>query len=418
MPDRQRYRLFFNFSYLGIIQAGNFLLSLLVIPYVISRVGAAGFGIIAVAQVLIFYLSVTADYGFNRTAIRDVALYKDDHQKISRVFSTVIVAKLMICLMAFILLVALVFIVPIFHQNEKVYLFAFSFVLGQALLVNWFFQGLEKMKYNALISLFGRALFVAFVFLFLKNENDAWMYLFFMGLGNMIAGVVSIILAVRIYKLGFVKVTGKDVKNELKEGWPVTVSNLSMTTIQYIGIFILRIFTNDIIVGFYSIAEKIYFAMKLVLDVFSQAAYPRVCRLLFEGRHTLMAFFKRSYVLFLTLVIVFSAAVFIFSPLLIRYFLGHEQADSAFYLRILCAAVVVVCLNIPACLVLLGGDHKKNYLKVFTAGMIINILANLAMAPVWQATGTVLATLFTEVLITAGLYVEVYRIYKKRNEHQ
>src|SRR5215471_9108563 len=96
MSFKNRLQLWYNFSYLGLIQVSNFLLSLLVIPYVIRTVGADGFGIIAVAQVLMFYLSVITDYGFNRTAIRDVALYKDDRLRISQVFSTVIVSKLLI----------------------------------------------------------------------------------------------------------------------------------------------------------------------------------------------------------------------------------------------------------------------------------------------------------------------------------
>src|SRR5690242_18599033 len=142
---------FFNFSSLGIIQVANFLLSLVVIPYVIKIVGAEGFGVIAVAQVLMFYLTILADYGFNRTAIRDIVLYRSDRPKISRVFFTVLFSKLIICLVAFFLLLILVAAVPLFREHADLYLLAFSFVIGQALLMNWFFQGLEKMQYVAFL---------------------------------------------------------------------------------------------------------------------------------------------------------------------------------------------------------------------------------------------------------------------------
>ena len=415
MSLRKKHTLLYNFSSLGVIQGVNFLLSLIVIPYVINIVGAAGFGVIAVAQVLMFYLSVTTDYGFNRTAIRDVALYKNDPQRISRIFFTVLFSKLFICLLAFLLLLILVFTVPLFRTHSQLYLLAFSFVVGQAVLVNWFFQGLEKMQYVAFASLFSRLLFVGMVVLFLQQKTDAGLYIFFMGMGNVVAGLISIYAVIRFYKLKFYLPRWADLRYEFKEGWPVTVTNLSQTTIQYIGIFILRLFTNDLVVGYYSIAERIYFAMKLMLDVFQQAAYPRVCLLMQGGLKQVIQFFRRSYVPFLVLVILGSAAVLLLAPGIITFFLGQTNEHSTFLLRILAVAVIIVCLNIPACLVLLAGDHKKDYLRVFSVGTIVNIVANLALAPWLHATGTVLAVIITEVLITAYLYREIIRIYRLKD---
>src|SRR5262245_43311757 len=124
MQINRPYNLWFNFSSLGFIQVSNFALSLLVIPYVIRKIGADGFGVIAVAQVVIFYLSVTADYGFNRTAIRDIALFKSDQTKISKVFCTVLFSKLLICVLAFLVLLLLVAVVPLFRQHYYLYLLA------------------------------------------------------------------------------------------------------------------------------------------------------------------------------------------------------------------------------------------------------------------------------------------------------
>lgn len=412
MSSGPRHSLFYNFFSLGFIQVANFLLSLLVIPYLIRIIGADGFGVIAVAQVLMFYLAVAADYGFNRTAIRDIALYKEDRQKISRVFFTVLASKFFICLLAFLLLLILTATVPLLREHFILYLLAFSFVVGQATLVNWFFQGMEKMHFMAVLSLFSRLLFVALVFIFIKKKSDGALYIFFMGAGNFIAGLVSIYTVIRMYKLQYIKPSRADIVYELKEGWHVTVTNLSTTTIQYIGIFILRIFTNDIVVGYYSIAERIYFSMKLMIDVFFQGAYPRVCRLMINGVGGLVTFFRKTYIPFLGLVVLASGVVFLLSPQIINFFMGHYYNNSAFLLRVFCIAVIIVCLNIPACLVLLAGNHKKNYLRIFSIGTLVNIIANLVFAPLLKASGTVLSVIITELLITIGLYIELYRIYR------
>jgi O-antigen/teichoic acid export membrane protein len=82
-----------------------------------------------------------------------------------------------------------------------------------------------------------------------------------------------------------------------------------------------------------------------------------------------------------------------------------------------CIAVIIVCLNIPACLVLLADNHKKNYLRVFAIGTAVNLTGNILLAHYLQATGTVIAVIITELFITIALYWEVYHIYFSKKEN-
>jgi PST family polysaccharide transporter len=413
MTNIQKRRLFLNFSSLSIIQASNFLLSVLVIPHVVRKIGADGFGIVAVAQVVMIYLAVFTDYGFDQTATREVAIEKNnaDSNALSRIFSTVILARLIICFLCLGLLLVLLLAVPLFREHYSVYILGFSFVLAQALFINWLFMGMEKMQYVTISSLFGRIVFVLLSFIFIREKTDSSLFLFFMGLGNAIAALLSIFLAFRIYKLRFIMPGVKDVRDRLKNGWQIAFSNLSITTCQYSAVFILRIFTNDLLVGYYSIAEKIYFAMKLMVNVFFQVTYPQVCQLIQKGKGQVLVFMKKWYAPFLLLVVFCCVAVFIFSREILFIFIGHKYDAAAYFLRVFCLAVIIVCLNIPACLVLLADNHKKNYLRVFALGTVINLAGNILLAHYFQATGTVIAVVITELFITIALYWEVYRIY-------
>jgi len=407
----QSKKLIYNFSSLSFIQFINFLLSMIVIPHVIRKVGADGFGIIAVAQVVIFFLSVLTDYGFNQTATRQITLSRNDMGKISRIFFTVLGAKIFLCFISFGLLLLIVWVVPVFHEHFGLYLLAFSFVIGQALLPNWFFQGIEKMQYMAFTALISRLIMAAMVFVFIQNKGDESLFLFFMGAGMIVGGLTGIYLAMHVFKIVFVRPLWKDIIEELKSGWQITVTNLSMSTCQYIGVFILRLFTNDFVVGYYSIAEKIYFAMKLMVGIFAQAIYPAVCQLMHETRSRIIPFFRKNYLPFLGLVIAGCTIVFIFSPQIILFFAGHRSDNSSFYLRIMCVAMVIVCMNMPAYLVLLADDRKKNDLRIFAIGTVLNVLANIILVQFFDARGTVIAVVLTEFFITAGVSWEVYRLY-------
>jgi O-antigen/teichoic acid export membrane protein len=99
-----RKRLFSNFFSLGIIQGTNYLLPILITPYVIKRIGADGFGIIAVTQVV------------------------------------------MIVLVLLIVLILILTLVPAMRPFTGLYLLCFVTIIGQSLLMNWLFQGIERMK--------------------------------------------------------------------------------------------------------------------------------------------------------------------------------------------------------------------------------------------------------------------------------
>lgn len=395
-----------NFFSLGFVQAINVVLQLIVIPFVVSIIGAEGFGIVAVAQVLMYFLSTFTEFGFNQTATRSIALAGDDRDEISRIFYRVYLTRIILCVIAFLVLLLLVSIVPIFRENRFLYLTGFAFVIGQTLMLNWFFQGLEKMWFIAIFTLLARVLFVVFIFLLLKNPGEGYYFLFLLGAGGIIAGIISFIFSVYRFKLRYHRPLAADISNELKEGWKFTLTNLSQNSCQYANLFILRLFTNDLVAGYFSIAEKIYFTAKQVLVIFSQSAYPAVCRLVENGKEQVRAFFKQNFIPFFIAVALGSALVFVLAPYILYFFSGEESVHSVFYLRMFSVAVLIICLNIPSTLILLARNQRKSYFRIYLWGGMINIVANILLAYFFQSTGTIAAIFITEVFITLGVFYE------------
>lgn len=411
MSKNYKARLSSNFFALSIIQGTNFLIPLLVMPFVISRIGVSGFGVISVAQVAMVYLSTISDYGFNLTATRDIALNKEggNAEKISSIFFTVLTSKIILTGMSFLLLLILINVVPFFKANFQVYLSGFAYVIGQSLLVSWFFQGMERMKFITISVLFARIVFAILVFAFIRQADDAYLFLFFFGLGNIIAGLFSIYMAMYFFKLKFLYPLLSNIIHELRNGWQIMISNLFINSYSYSNIFILRLFVNDLTVGYYSIAEKIFFAIRQILGVFSQVIYPQVCQIVQKSKDQTASFFKKIYQPFLWILTAGSCTVFIFSHQITQIFVGNESDIPGLLLRMLSLVPIIVCLNIPAYQILLGFDLKKSYLGVLTLGAIINIGLNIFLANMWGAVGTVIAIIITELFITIGLNKELHR---------
>lgn len=410
-------KVFHNFFSLGFVQVINALLQLLVIPYVIARVGMENYGVVAVAQVVMFYLATFADYGFNLTATRDVSVHRDNPELIAGVFYRVFVSKLILCVFAFLLLLLLSAVFPFIRQHFVLYCMAFMFVPGQAAIPSWFFQGMERMQVLALLNLFSRLLFVALVFLFVKGPGDTALFLFFSGLGNLVAGIAGMLLAIRLFGLRRQPVSRTDIIRLLREGWPVTISNLSMNVIQYGNIFILRIFTNDLVAGYYGVAERIFFAIKQGLVIFSQAVYPRVCQLAGQGLTGVVSFFRRVFAPFFLVVVAGCAVVAAAAPYILHFFTKDNNSAAIFALRMFCLLIPVICLNIPGTLSLLAFNRKESYFAIYTGAAVLCIVANLLLARYFQAEGTIAAIFITEICITAGVSLAISRYSRQISTH-
>ncbi len=410
MRTTTKNKLIHNFFSLGAVQVISSLIQLIVVPHVIRKIGVDGFGVVAVAQVVMLLLSAFTDYGFNQTAVKNISLCRANATAVSKIFWTVLFSKLVLCILAFIFLLVLILCIPFFRAHAMLYLMAFMLVISQSIFVSWLFQGIEKMQFIAVLTLLGRTIFAILVFVFIQRNEHSVLFLFFLGLGSFIAGLVSIYAARRIVPIQYVRPSRADIGRELKEGWHIMIANLSSYFCQYSNIIILRIFTNDLLVGYYGIAEKIFFTAKQVLAMFSQAIYPQVCQIVLAGKERLYFFLRQIYLPFFLGIVSGSLLLFIFTPHVLSFFTGKDYHHSVYYLRMLCFATVVICLNIPATLILLAMDQKKKYLRISVLGMLLNIAANFPLVIFFEAKGTVTAILLTELFIMVGLNIHLYKI--------
>ena len=169
------------------------------------------------AQAICSVLYIFVDYGFSLSATRHITLRRSDKEEMATVFSTVLLIKIVIATSVFMLYAITVFVVPKFQIEKEVFLLSYLMVFGQACFVDWFFQGIEKMKVMALLSLLAKGVFTLLIFVFIRDVSDYVQVPFFMGIGYILAGILSIILALKYVSI--VKPSFTLVRKLLKESF-------------------------------------------------------------------------------------------------------------------------------------------------------------------------------------------------------
>lgn len=201
-----------NFSYLSLLQVFTILFPLLTYPYLLRVIGLELYGVIVFAQTIINYVSLVINFGFNMSGARDVAVHKEDKERLSRIVSSTYLCKFILWIVCLIVYLSVISIVPFFRDYYWVYILSFLLTLNELLLPIWFFQGIEKMKYITIVNLSARLLFVAAIFLFVREREDYLLVPFLNGIGTILAGGLSLYIVLGKEKINLFVISHKGFK--------------------------------------------------------------------------------------------------------------------------------------------------------------------------------------------------------------
>ncbi|WP_205503241.1 oligosaccharide flippase family protein [Rufibacter psychrotolerans] len=397
-----------NFLSLGSVQLINFLIPILLTPYIIKKIGIEKFGVITVAQIVINYFIIFTDYGFNLTATRDISVHREDKAQLQAIFSTVFTTKAFLTMAGFVLLLAGL----LWHGDPallKLYLLTYTLVIGQALLPIWYFQGIENIKVLSYFNLLSKVVSVILILLVLKTEEDYLYINLIYGLGAILIGVIGILIASKRDALHFSLSTPGSVVHQLKEGWQIFLSNLTVNLYISSNIVILGYTGNEVAVGIYGVAEKVVNSIRQLLVIFYQVTYPALCGMATKSVEELKRFVKRLYLPFSLMILVACVGTFAFAGPIVFYFTDTYDPAIMDLLRILSVVPFIVSLNIWANQLLLAYGLKKLYSAVMVTGSVLNVGLNLLLSRHFLAYGTAVTVLVTEVFITAGIIVALLR---------
>lgn len=332
-----------NFLSLSVLQAANYVLPLLTLPYLIRVLGAEKFGLLAFATAITSYFSILTDYGFNLSATRDIAIHRNNNADINRIFSSVMTLKIGFLIVSAGLMALIVFLSPKFSQHWQAFVLTFGAVIGQALFPVWLFQGLEQMKYVTYLNIGAKLAFTVLVFVFVHDDQA---YLFVPALtsaGSIIAGVWSLQIARKRFNIQFYRQERSALVVELKKGWHVFIATSFSSLYRESNTVILGFLTSPVIVGYYAIAEKIVKAIQGAQTPLGQALFPYLARR--SGQHLLRGFVLRHW---MKATFIYGVACFVVmasSSFIVRHLAALSFQYVLFDFRVLSIIVFIGGLN-------------------------------------------------------------------------
>lgn len=402
-----------NFVSLSGLQIASYILPLITLPYLVRVLGPEKYGLIAFTGAFVSYFQIFTSYGFNLSATREISIYRDDKNKISEIFSAVMIIKVLLMILSFILLSIIVFSIDQFRKEWIIYFFTFGMVVGNVLFPVWFFQGMEKMKYITVLNVFAQLIFTISIFIFIKNTSDYILVPLLSSSGFLVAGFLGLIKAIKDFDLKLKFPGFKSINHQLKEGWHVFISTISISFYANSNIFILGLFTNTVTVSFYAIAEKIIIAVSGLLTPLSQTIYPHISKIAYNDEKKGLKIINKTISLFLGFTFILSLLLFLFAGFIINLLFGNQYADAVVILRILAFLPLVIGLsNVFG--ILFGFAFGKSG-EISRIQFVVGVFYPLLLIPMtfyFADIGTAVSFLLVEIIIT----ILFYRVYRKHKE--
>lgn len=402
-----------NFIYNSFLTLSQYIIGLITFPYISRVLGVSNIGIVSFVDNTINYFILFSTMGIGIMGAREIAKHRDDKEKLSTVFSSLVTLSLIFTTVVLFAYYLAINYVPQLNIYKELFFIGASKLLFSVFLIEWFYRGIENFKYITIRNICIKLLYVASLLIFVKTKDDYLLY-FTLTVSTII--VNSIINT--IYSIKFVRISIKHItimpflKQSLYLGsYAILTSMYTTFNIMYLG------FVSDTIqVGYYWAALKIYGIVLGFFTAFTSVMMPRMSSLISQGdRGAFERLINKSFNLLFTICFPLIIGTTILAPQIINVLSGNGYEGAIIPMQIIMPLILVVGIaQILAIQVLMPMQKDKSILKASIIGACIGIISNLLLVKNYGCIGTAIVLLISELSVT-GYYIYLVRENKLIN---
>lgn len=378
-----------NFISLGLISGVNFLIPLLVLPYIIKTVGVSNYGKYAFIFSIVFYFLYITQYGFSLSAVRDIAQARENKNDVNIIFNRVIKTKVFVFSICTVILIIISLTFDLVKNDLFLLYTTYLIVLGDVLNPTWLYQGMEKMKFMTIVNVVSKITYILLVFLVIKQTSDYKYIGLLQASGFLLAGITSFFMAIQVFKLKIVKVSFSEVIQQLRKGFSSFITLVMPMLYVNTSTFLLGVFGTTTQVAYFDSAYKISNGFVSVNQILTSVFYPFVNR-------------RSDKFMIVSVLLVFSGAImsiicFVLSGWIVNFLFGPEMFNSVLVLKILAFTPLLLAIRSAFGInYLLVQKKDKLYMNIAITSSITAFLAGLYLINMYQSVGAAIVVILAQ----------------------
>lgn len=387
---------------------------LITFPYASRILHPEGIGQVNFAVQTEAFFALVAGLGIGSYATRESARLRDNKIELSKFCKEILTINFISMFIAYFLLGLSLIFVPKYEKYRVLILVRSTSIFFSTIGLEWLYRAEEDFKYITLRSLFFKFSGLAFLFLFVKTENDTIQYTIFGILTSVASNICNFIHSRKYIDLR--------IKTKLEIG-----KHIRFIFIFFGMSFITSIYTmfdtvmigflaNDAEVGFYTAATKLNKLSLGLITSLTAVLLPRLSYYLKNDEEKkFQELTEKSISIISLLVIPASLGLIFLAKPLVLIFSGNDYLPAVRAMNIISPIVISIGIASITGSQILPAIHKEKIsLLSYICGAIINVTLNFIFIPKFGATGAAIGTLFAETTVTLVQIVYLHKFITKR----
>ena len=397
-----------NFIYSSILTVSKYLFPLIVYPYVSRTLGLSNIGIVNFVDNLVNYFVYISMMGIATVGVREIAAVRNNKTQLSKTFISLLSLTVITTIVAIFMLLIAMYTIPTLQPYRDLLYVGIVKLVFNLFVMEWFFMGIEDFRYITNRSILVKCLYVACVFLFVRDISD---YKIYYVLSVSIVIVNALVNLVYIKKFVHFSFRSVDLRPFYQAFLIMGVYVLLTNVYTSLNPVWLGFVTNTDEVGYFTTATKLHNIIMAVLLSFTNILFPRVSNLLAEGKKE--EFWNKIHIAF--------DAIFLFSfptitylliagPELLHIFIGDGFEGSYLPFRIITPLVLVIGIEQILVIQILMATHcDKTVLKNSFLGAVVALLFNILITTHMGAVGSAIVWVIAECSIMGFSALAIYK---------
>lgn len=280
--QKNRNRLISNTIMLYIMTAGKYLLPLVTLPYLTRVLTPKYYGITTYMTSTMTYFQVLIDFGFIYSATREASLFRENKRKLGEILSETIVAKLLLCIVGFFIMLIMVPFVTIMRENFPLTVLYFLSVAVTIFIPDYIYRGIEKMEIVSIRFILARLVSTILTFILIKSSDDLILMPVLLICGNLAAVIFSFVYLYREEDVTLVAIRWCNVIDSIKSSSVFFVATFATTAFGATTTFLMGVRNLSAIttaeIAFWGLAYQIICTIEMLYDPIISSIYPHMVK--------------------------------------------------------------------------------------------------------------------------------------------
>lgn len=326
-----------NFSYITLLEIFLLIAPLITYPYLVRVIGMELYGVVITAQVLASYASKIIDFGSNSVCAKHVSINRHNKDMLSEIVCSVLTVRAALWVLILLMYIIIVLSVPSYREHFILFFLSYGLTFNDVLFPQYFFQGIEKMKYSTIINISVKLFFICLVFFFVKEPSDYLYVPLLYTIGYAGAGIFALYTIFYKMHMSFFLPKGSTMKVYVLDSLPLFATDLICTVKDKFSYFLLGPLAGMGSVVVYDLGLKINTLLTKPVQIISTVLFPRFAK----NRNIEMIKKVAWIVTLISVLLVILTNIFL--PWIVKFFI--EEEVDLITLRVFTIAPILVSIS-------------------------------------------------------------------------